>query len=70
MKNKPEDKLMWHLQIYTLTERWITKQDQEIAKALKWTVEEVKANLAVLQDKGQIRVWEQDGQRYISIFQD
>jgi hypothetical protein len=70
MKRKSEEKLMWILQVYTLMERWITKADDEIAKALKWTVEDVKYNLEVLQDKGQIRVWEQDGQRYISIFQD
>jgi len=61
------DKVMWHLQLYSIMNRIITMSNEEMAVRLKCEPDELQFYLDSLEVQEKIAVWEQDGKRHIML---
>jgi len=69
MKKITKAKLISYLLVNSLTTRTITKTNKEIAEDLECKTQDVQWWINVLMIDKQIRVWEEEGTRFISMFE-
>jgi hypothetical protein len=68
MKKITKAKLLSYLLVNSLTTRTITKTNKEIAKDLGCQAQEVEWWISVMKIANEIKVWDEDGVRHVSVF--